>query len=79
MLFWAVVVVIALIAPVTIGLAKLWRWIAQLVGLRGADRAGDRLLLLGLRGLLRLCGLLGVGRPRRLHRPGLWLLCRRPL
>ena len=27
MLFWAVVAVIAAIAPVTIGLAKLWRWI----------------------------------------------------
>ena len=27
MLFRAVVAVIALIAPVTIGLAKLWRWI----------------------------------------------------
>ena len=27
MLFWAVVAVIAMIAPVTIGLAKLWRWI----------------------------------------------------
>jgi magnesium transporter len=27
MLFWAVVAVIAAIAPVTIGLAKMWRWI----------------------------------------------------
>ena len=27
MLFWVVLAVIALIAPVTIGLAKLWRWI----------------------------------------------------
>jgi magnesium transporter len=27
MLFWAVLAVIVLIAPVTIGLAKLWRWI----------------------------------------------------
>jgi len=27
MLFWGVVAVIAAIAPVTIGLAKLWRWI----------------------------------------------------
>ena len=27
MLFWAVVAVIAAIAPVTIGLAKFWRWI----------------------------------------------------
>ena len=26
-LFWAVLAVIVLIAPVTIGLAKLWRWI----------------------------------------------------
>ncbi|HEY6614534.1 MAG TPA: hypothetical protein VIZ32_08445 [Vicinamibacterales bacterium] len=27
MLFWAVLAVIVLIAPVTIALAKLWRWI----------------------------------------------------
>jgi Mg2+ and Co2+ transporter CorA len=26
-LFWAVLAVIVLIAPITIGLAKLWRWI----------------------------------------------------
>jgi Mg2+ and Co2+ transporter CorA len=27
MLFWVVIAVILAIAPVTIGLAKLWRWI----------------------------------------------------
>jgi Mg2+ and Co2+ transporter CorA len=27
MLFWVVVGLIALIAPVTVGLAKMWRWI----------------------------------------------------